>query len=51
MTMINIEISRVLECGPGKVLTGLMRRIDRATLASSLSDPKEFESLTKSSYE
>ncbi|MXX95320.1 MAG: ACP S-malonyltransferase [Gammaproteobacteria bacterium] len=51
MTMINIEISRVLECGPGKVLTGLMRRIDRATLASSLSDPKEFENLTQSSYE
>lgn len=51
MTMINSEISSVLECGPGRVLTGLTRRIDRTTLASALSDPKEFEELTKSSYE
>lgn len=51
MTMINAEISSVLECGPGRVLTGLTRRIDRTTLASALSDPKEFEELTKSSYE
>ena len=51
MTMINTEISSVLECGPGRVLTGLMRRIDHTTLASALSDPKEFENLSQSSYE
>lgn len=51
MTMINSKISNILECGPGRVLTGLMRRIDRAIPASALSDPKEFAKLTKSSHE
>lgn len=51
ITMINSKISNILECGPGRVLTGLMRRIDRAIPASALSDPKEFAKLTKSSHE
>ena len=34
---------RFLECGPGKVLTGLMRRIDRALPATSLATPEAMQ--------
>jgi [acyl-carrier-protein] S-malonyltransferase len=30
----------IVECGPGRVLTGLMRRIDRELTAMSIHDPK-----------
>jgi [acyl-carrier-protein] S-malonyltransferase len=33
-------VSRVVECGPGKVLSGLLKRIDR-TVATSTSDNPE----------
>ncbi|MFP4648196.1 MAG: ACP S-malonyltransferase [Halorhodospira sp.] len=33
----------ILECGPGKVLTGLSRRIDRSLQGQSLGDPEGFE--------
>ncbi|MFP4146646.1 MAG: ACP S-malonyltransferase [Halorhodospira sp.] len=33
----------ILECGPGKVLTGLSRRIDRSLQGQSLGEPEGFE--------
>ena len=37
-------ISRIAECGPGKVLTGLVRRIDKSIDGRALGTPSEFES-------
>lgn len=34
---------RVAECGPGKVLTGLVKRIDQALDARALGTPEEFD--------
>jgi [acyl-carrier-protein] S-malonyltransferase len=36
-------ITRIAECGPGKVLAGLSRRIDKAIDARALGTPGEFE--------
>lgn len=36
-------VTRVVECGPGKVLTGLARRIDKSLDALSLGTPVELE--------
>ncbi|HEY5700480.1 MAG TPA: malonyl CoA-acyl carrier protein transacylase, partial [Gammaproteobacteria bacterium] len=36
--------TRVVECGPGKVLAGLMKRIDRNLQVTALSDAKALES-------
>jgi [acyl-carrier-protein] S-malonyltransferase len=36
--------TRIVECGPGKVLTGLVRRIDKAIDARGLGTPAEFDS-------
>jgi len=33
-------ITHVVECGPGKVLTGLVKRIDRDLIGLSISDPE-----------
>jgi [acyl-carrier-protein] S-malonyltransferase len=38
-------VEHVVEAGPGKVLTGLMRRIDRQLDASALFDPTSFDKL------
>lgn len=35
--------TRVAECGPGKVLTGLIKRIDKSLDARTLSTPADFE--------
>ncbi len=35
--------TRIAECGPGKVLTGLVRRIDRALDARALGEPAGFD--------
>ena len=45
--MIDQGISTFVECGPGKVLTGLMRRIDRGAQAIALSDRTTFERLIR----
>ena len=37
------DITRVAECGPGKVLTGLTRRIDKSLDARALGTPDEFD--------
>lgn len=36
-------VTRILECGPGKVLTGLARRIDKSLDAGALGTPPELE--------
>ncbi len=49
--MVHEGIERVIEIGPGKVLTGLMRRIDDGVEAVNLTDIqslKKLQSLTKS---
>mgnify|MGYP001815167604 FL=1 len=41
-------ITMLVEAGPGKVLTGLTRRIDRDLYATALSEPQDFEQLLES---
>jgi [acyl-carrier-protein] S-malonyltransferase len=36
-------VTRVAECGPGKVLSGLIKRIDKSLDARTLSTPADFE--------
>jgi [acyl-carrier-protein] S-malonyltransferase len=36
-------VTRIAECGPGKVLTGLVKRIDKAIDGRSLATPGDFE--------
>jgi [acyl-carrier-protein] S-malonyltransferase len=42
-TLAQAGVSRVAECGPGKVLAGLARRIDRSLDARALGTPADFE--------
>ena len=42
-TMVQLGCTAFLECGPGKVLTGLFRRIDRSLVAKPLSSTTDFE--------
>jgi len=37
-------VTRIAECGPGKVLTGLVKRIDKSLDGRTLSTPADFES-------
>lgn len=46
-SMISHGVKTFIECGPGRVLTGLMRRIDRTVNAIALSDLKSFEQLVE----
>lgn len=45
--MIEDGVTTFVECGPGKVLTGLMRKIDRKIKAIALSDRENFEQLVR----
>ena len=38
-TMVGLGVNRLVECGPGKVLSGLNRRIDKAMKSFSLEEP------------
>jgi [acyl-carrier-protein] S-malonyltransferase len=40
--MLALGVTRVVECGPGKVLSGLARRIDKSLQTLSLEDPAGF---------
>ena len=42
-TMVDAGISRTVECGPGKVLSGLCKRIDRALNSYTIEDPVGLE--------
>lgn len=42
-TMIDTGISRTIECGPGKVLSGLMRRIDRNLPCQGIEEPQDLQ--------
>ena len=43
--MLSIGVSSVIEIGPGKVLSGLMRRIDRAIGTTNIGDAESIEGL------
>lgn len=40
-------VTRVIECGPGRVLTGLLRRIDRSLTSGSLHNPDGLDAAIK----
>jgi [acyl-carrier-protein] S-malonyltransferase len=40
ITLIEAGCTRFAECGPGKVLAGLLRRIDRSIQCATLEDPE-----------
>ena len=39
MTLLQAGCNHFLECGPGKILTGLVKRIDRDANCIALEDP------------
>ncbi|HET6545522.1 MAG TPA: ACP S-malonyltransferase [Rhodanobacteraceae bacterium] len=41
--LVGDGVARIAECGPGKVLAGLVRRIDKSLESRSLGTPGEFE--------
>lgn len=47
LAMREQEVEKLVELGAGKVLSGLVRRIDRALAASSVGGPAEVEALLK----
>ena len=42
-TLAGADATRIAECGPGKVLTGLIKRIDKTLDARALAMPADFE--------
>lgn len=42
-TMKNNGVEQVIECGPGKVLSGLIKRIDKSLHVMSVNDPSSFD--------
>lgn len=47
LTIKEHGIETVIECGPGKVLTGLNKRIDKSLTLGSLQDPASLDALLK----
>jgi [acyl-carrier-protein] S-malonyltransferase len=45
--MINQAVSSFIEIGPGKVLTGLAKRINKSVATSNIGDMESVKSLTK----
>ncbi len=43
-TIVNMGASRLVECGPGKVLSGLSRRIDKSLSSYTIEIPESLES-------
>ncbi len=43
--LVTMGATRIVECGPGKVLGGLVKRIDKAVDARSIGLPQDFDSL------
>jgi [acyl-carrier-protein] S-malonyltransferase len=41
--MVDAAISTTLECGPGKVLSGLSKRIDRSLVSFNIENPAGLE--------
>src|SRR5690606_226689 len=41
-------VTHVVECGPGKVLSGLVKRIDRDLVALSITDPASLQASLES---
>jgi [acyl-carrier-protein] S-malonyltransferase len=41
--LVGAGVTRMAECGPGKVLAGLVRRIDRGIDMHALGTPAELE--------
>jgi [acyl-carrier-protein] S-malonyltransferase len=42
-TMRGQGITHVVECGPGKVLSGMVKRIDPELVALSVTDPESMQ--------
>ena len=42
-TLVKLGAARVVECGPGKVLSGLNRRIDDSLQSFSIEDPDRLQ--------
>lgn len=42
-TMKQAGVTHIIECGPGKVLTGLIKRIDKDLKTYNITDPKSLE--------
>jgi [acyl-carrier-protein] S-malonyltransferase len=42
-TLVNSGIKSIVECGPGKVLTGLIKRIDPSLSTATTEDPDHLD--------
>lgn len=45
--LAELQCRTIIECGPGKVLTGLIKRIDREITAVAINDTASFEQILK----
>jgi len=45
--MSNLGVEKIIECGPGKVLTGLTRRIDKSLSANAIIDKSSLQETIK----